>query len=167
MNNASAVLKKVFSELDKRINELNQQRRVEGLAGLSQAQVQLLGQMSLLVNAKVSAILALAQTADLDAVIKTEFLVKEELKKILKQEGLIYDEDSALIWIPPGSRFKEVFRFKNVIVFSIDAESALVSKAIKAPEKNKQLVRQAIASGIFPNLVDRILANDGDLEFFA
>ena len=48
----------------------------------------------------------------------------------------------------------------------IDAESALVSKAIHAPQKNKQLIRQAIASGKFPTFVDRIIENNGSLEFF-
>lgn len=45
-------------------------------------------------------------------------------------------------------------------------ESALVSKAVKAKEKNKVLIIDAIASGEFPNLVERIEANDGDLEYF-
>ncbi|MCP4623033.1 MAG: hypothetical protein GY850_05825 [bacterium] len=48
----------------------------------------------------------------------------------------------------------------------IDAESALLSKAIHAPQKNKQLIRQAIASGKFPDLVDRIIENNGKLDFF-
>ena len=42
----------------------------------------------------------------------------------------------------------------------------LVSKAVKAPEKNRQLLRQAIASGEFPTLVDRILKHGGRLEDF-
>jgi hypothetical protein len=48
----------------------------------------------------------------------------------------------------------------------IDAESALVSKAIHAPEKNKHLIRQAIASGKFPDLVNRIIENNGQLDYF-
>jgi queuine/archaeosine tRNA-ribosyltransferase len=48
----------------------------------------------------------------------------------------------------------------------IDAESTLVSKAIHAPQKNKQLIRQAIASDKFPDLVDRIIENNGKLDFF-
>jgi hypothetical protein len=52
------------------------------------------------------------------------------------------------------------------VVESIDVESALVSKAVKAPRKNKQLIREAIASGKFPELVDRILENGGKLENF-
>ena len=48
----------------------------------------------------------------------------------------------------------------------IDAESALVSKAIHAPQKNKHLIRQAIASGKFPALVNRIIENNGKLDYF-
>jgi len=74
-------------------------------------------------------------------------VVKKELTSILKKYGLIYDGDSKLIWIPPGAKFEILFDLKNVVVKSIDPESALVSKAVKAPEKNKQLIREAIASG--------------------
>ena len=48
----------------------------------------------------------------------------------------------------------------------LDAESVLVSKAIHAPKKNIQLIRQAIASGKFPTIIDRIIENNGSLEFF-
>jgi len=59
-----------------------------------------------------------------------------------------------------------LFKFKNIEVKLIDAESTLVSKAIYAPQKNKQIIRQAIASGKFPDLVDRIIENNGKLDFF-
>ena len=48
----------------------------------------------------------------------------------------------------------------------IDAESTLVSKAIHAPQKNKQLIRQAITSGKFPDLPDRIIEHKGKIDFF-
>ena len=72
-----------------------------------------------------------------------------------------------MIWIPPGAKFEILFDLKNVVVKSIDPESALVSKAVKAPEKNKQLIREAIASGKFKTLIARIEKNGGKLEFFA
>ena len=80
--------------------------------------------------------------------------------------GLIYDEDSHLTWIPAKTKEVQLFRFKNIDVKLIDAESTLVSKAIQAPQKNKQLIRQAIASDKFPDLVDRIIGNNGKLDFF-
>ena len=162
-----AQLRAVFIELDRRIDELNRERRREGGFPLSKAEIQLLGQMSLLANQRVSALLSLAQTADLDALLKMEHLVKEVLKELLSKRGLLYDEDSYLIWIPDGARFEAVFNLKNVLVTAIDPESAHVSKAVKAPAKNKQLIREAIVSGEFPRLVERIEKAGGDLEFFA
>lgn len=78
----------------------------------------------------------------------------------------MYDEDSHLIFIPNGSRFSEFARYENVYVEIIDPESALVSKAVKAPQKNKQLIRAALASERYKNLAERIVHAGGDLEFF-
>lgn len=166
MANTQTKLKAIFTELDRRIDVLNQERRTDGMLGAEKVEVRLLGQMSLLANEKVAAVLSLAQTADLDAFLKIDSFVKEELKALLKSEGLVYDEDSHLVWVPPGAKFWELFQSRNVEVSVIDAESALVSKAVKAPEKNKPLIREAIASGEFPYLVDRILKHGGKLENF-
>ncbi len=167
MNNARADLKAIFEKLDKRILALNCERQNDGQFAIQKAEVTLLGQMSLLVSEKVSLILSLAQTGDMDALLTMDYAVKVELTKLLKQAGLIYDEDSPLIWIPKGAKFEDLFDFTHVKIRSIDPESALVSKAVKAPGKNKQLIRQAIASGKFPGLVDRILESGGNLEVFA
>ena len=166
METAKNILAALFTELDGRIAEINEQRREDGALPLSKAKVQLLGQMSLLSNERASAILHLAQTGDLDAFLTMENLVKKELTIALKKYGLIYDEDSPLIWIPPQSKFSVLFDFKRIKVEAIDPESALVSKAVKAPDKNLQLIREAIAADSFPHLVDRILANGGSLEDF-
>lgn len=160
-------LGEIFTELNGRINEMNRERREEGTLPILKAKIQLLGQISLLSNDQASLILSLAQTGDLDARLTMDQAVKGELKLILKKHGLIYDEDSYLIWIPPGAKFERLFDLESVTVESIDPESALVSKAVKAPAKNRQLIREAIASEKFPKLVDRILENGGKLENFA
>ena len=160
-------LKGIFQELDQRIDRLNTARRAEGLLVLAQAEVRLLGQMSLLANEKVSALLTLVATADLDALLTMDAVVKQMLTELLQKRGLVYDEDSYLIWIPQGASFEPLYKFKNLVVTLIDPESALVSKAVKAPAKNKQLIREAIATGHFPGLLDRIIAADGKLDLFA
>jgi len=167
MEVAKKQLELIFKELNERVDFINKERLEEGGLRVSRAEVILLGQMSLLVNKKVSAILSLAQTADIDAQLDMDSVVKKELTSILKKYGLIYDEDSKLIWIPPGAKFEILFDLKKVVVKSIDPESALVSKAVKAPVKNKQLIREAIASGKFKTLIARIEKNGGKLEFFA
>ncbi len=165
--NTSEQLRSIFEQLNGRIEELNQNRHVERGPIIAKADVKLLGQMSLLANQKVSLLLSLAQTADLDALLDMDSAVKKELNIILKKHGLIYDEDSPKVWQPEGTRFDLLFDLKNVHVTAMDPESVLVSKAVKAPEKNRQLIREAIYSAKFPTLIDRIESNHGNLEFFA
>jgi hypothetical protein len=157
------ILRRIFKLLDQRIAEENAERRESGGNTISSSEVRILGQMSLLANKKVSSVLHLAQTGDMDALVSTVF-AKLELKKILVENGLVYDEDSEKIWIPPGSSFEKLFEFPNVLVTVIDPESALVSKAVKAIEKNKFLLREALASGTFKNLLARIEKHGVDVR---
>jgi hypothetical protein len=159
------LLKTIFKELDGKITVENVDRRESGTYLVPKCDIKILGQMSLLANDKISSVLHLAQTADMDALVTVHF-VKTELKKILIKNGLIYDEDSEKVWLPPEVKFEELFEFSNILVSVIDPESALVSKAIKAAEKNKQLIREALASGKFKNLADRIEKYGGRLETF-
>ena len=71
-----------------------------------------------------------------------------------------------MIFIPEHSEFLPFLNLSMLEVVVIDPESALVSKAVKAPEKNIQLIRQAIASDEFPKLVERIIKAGGDLKKF-
>jgi hypothetical protein len=100
MEKVKEQLKTLFSELNVTVEKIDRERRAEGLLPIPKAKVQLLGQMSLLSNDKVSPLLSLAQTGDLDALLRMEHVVKVELKRLLQKHGLIYDEDSSLIWIP-------------------------------------------------------------------
>lgn len=159
-------LENIFARLNQRIEDINQERRTNDEYGLPKATVKLLGQMSLFANEKSSAVLTLAQTADLDAFLSMVGIIQSEFEKILVSEGLIYDKFSHEIWIPPNSKFNVLFEFENLTIESIDPESALVSKAVKAPVKNKLLIREALASDQFPNLAERIIKAGGRLENF-
>ena len=160
------LIKKIFTELDQAVKLENLQRLKDGTLAIPKSEVLILGQMSLMVNESVSTILNLIQTADMDAKLGMDSFTKTKLISLLEENGLVYDEDSHLIWIPEKAKEIEVFKFKNIKVKLIDAESALVSKAIHAPQKNKHLIRQAIASGEFPTLVNRIVENHGKLDYF-
>ena len=119
-----------------------------------------------MLNESVATFLNLIQTGDMDAKLQMDYFTKNKLLELLKANGLVYDEDSHLVWIPDDAEVIELFRFENIVVKLVDAESTLVSKAIHSPQKNKQLIRQAIASGKFPTLVDRIIKNNGRLDTF-
>ena len=156
----------VFTELNKRIEIENKEREQTGTIRIPQTRIEILGQTSLLIQPELTINLTLAQTGDLDAKLTADHFVKKNLKEILPKYGFIYDEDSYLIFIPENSYFSNFLNLTMIEIVVIDPESALVSKALKAPEKNIQLIRQAIASGEYPNLVSRLLAAGGDLKRF-
>ena len=159
-------MEKIFTELNQAVEFENRRRLKEGTLIIPRSEVIIFGQMSLMLNEFIEPILTLIQTGDMDAKLRMDFFTKRKLMDLLEANGLVLDEDSHLIWIPEDAREIELFNFKNIQVHLIDAESTLVSKAIHAPQKNKQLIRQAIASGQFPNLVDRILENNGKIDLF-
>ena len=156
----------VFTVLNNRIEIENKEREQTGARKITQTRIEILGQTSLLIQPELTLNLTLAQTGDLDAKLTADHFVKKNLKEILPKYGFIYDEDSYLIFIPEKSHFSKFLKLSMIEIEVIDPESALVSKAVKAPEKNIQLIRQAIASGKFPNLVSRLLAAGGDLKKF-
>lgn len=159
-------LKKIFKKLNDQLETQNEQRREAGSKLIQRSSITILGQTSLLIQEKLTYMLSLVQTGDLDAKMDAEYVVIENLKEILPEYGLIYDEDSELIFIPKNSWFNPFINLSLVEVKVIDPESALVSKAVKAPQKNIQLIRQAIASELFPNLAQRIIDSGGDLKKF-
>ena len=159
------LIKEIFTRLDKCIEEENLQRREDGGLTLKKSKVIILGQTSLLLDKKLSVKLDLLQTADLDAKLEMEYFVRQKLQELLKENGLIYDEDSEKVYIPKGSKNLDLFDFKNVAVKRLDSESVIVSKAVKAPEKNRQLVQSSVVlTGMFENLISRIEAEGGDLN---
>jgi hypothetical protein len=160
------LITKIFTNLNEVIELENLQRLKGGILAIPKSKVLIFGQMSLMLNESVVKILNLIQTGDMDAKLQMDYFTKIKLLDFLEENGLVYDEDSHLVWIPENAKEIELFDFKNIEVKLIDAESTLVSKAIHAPQKNKQLIRQAIASGKFPDLVDRIIENNGKIDFF-
>jgi hypothetical protein len=160
------ILLEIFNKLNAQLEVENNERKISGSRLISKARITILGQTSLLAQPELTHMLSLAQTGDLDAKLIAEHAVKRNLKEILPKYGLVYDEDSGYIFIPEGSQFVNFVNLSLIDVQVIDPESALVSKAVKSAEKNIQLIRQAIASGHYPNLVQRIIDNKGDLEKF-
>ena len=138
------LINKILVKLDKRIANENKQRFDSGGMTLKKAKICILGQFSLMTHPNVSAQLTLLATADVDAFIDSDWWIKNEFKKLLNKEGLEYDELSNEIWIPPQSTFTKIYDSKNIYCDVIDPLYALVSKAIKAKEKNKILISDAL-----------------------
>jgi hypothetical protein len=159
-------IKPIFEKLNDLIALENIERRDNSTRTLPKSEIKILGQMSLLLDEKTSAVISLNQTGDLDALIDAEYFVKKNLKVLLADQGLVYDEDSEKIFLPPGHFFDLLWDLDNVVVKKLDAESALVSKAIKSRDKNRILIRRALLTGLYKTLEKRIIELGGDLDFF-
>jgi hypothetical protein len=160
------LMKKIFADLNQAVELENLQRLMVGTLTVPKSEVLIFGQMSLMLNESAKKNLSLIQTGDMDAKLQMDYFAKNKLLELLESNGLVYDEDSHIVWLPEDAKVIDLFKYKNIEVKFVDAESVMVSKAIHAPQKNKQLIRQAIASGKFPDLIDRIIENNGKLDFF-
>jgi hypothetical protein len=103
--------------------------------------------------------LELTATLDVDAWVDSEYFVLSKFKDVLQRKGLVYDDDSPKIWIPPGATFTEIFRTSRLIVSDVDPLYSLTSKAIKAPEKNRILIREALK--IYGDPLRRLIEKHG------
>jgi hypothetical protein len=89
----------------------------------------------------------------------------DKLRSILKSKGLVYDELSKEIWLPDNAIFIPYYSSENLTVSYLDPISALTSKAIKAREKNRFLIRRALE--VFGKaLTQEITRYGGDLNYF-
>lgn len=159
-------LKPLFEKLNSAIEIENNDRRDNSTVLIKKAHITILGQTSLLIDEKVSVAIDLAATSDMDALVAAEYFVQQKFAELLKKEGLILDTDSPYIFLPKGHAFEKIYDFEFLEVSKIDAESALVSKAVKAAHKNKELIKDALASGLFLKLKQRIIDEGGDIRFF-
>jgi hypothetical protein len=122
-------------------------------------------QYSLLVDEKISAVINLPYTVDVDILIKNEIDFKSKFKQQLKKYNLVYDEDSPLIWIAPESKFIKFFESNHIFCETIEPIYAILSKAIKAKEKNRVIVTQALKF-YGEELFNLIQKYNGDIDYF-
>ncbi len=144
------------------------QRRELGDEGslLEKVKIQILGQMSLLMNPEVNSRIPLLGTQDVDALLKGRWGQTKIFRDVLNSKGLTFDELSSEVWLPKEAEFIEYYDSPFVNVSYLDPISALTSKAIKAAEKNKSLISDALK--IYGDkLATKITSYGGDVSFFA
>lgn len=156
---------KILKDLETHIVALNKERALESLRMVPLVEIVLLGQMSLLINPEINTSLNLVATRDVDALLKAEWSIKKRFLEILKHYGFEYDELSSEIWLPKETTFSTFYDSDYLVCKRIDPLYALVSKAVKAPEKNRILIRAALAK-YGEELALLIRKYEGDLEYF-
>lgn len=152
-------------EVECKLEEENISANVESRPRVRPTELRIVGQMSLLLNPKVNSRLRLFATRDVDALILGERSVRTLLKMALKERNFAFDDLSTEIWIPDGAT-SEVLRTHDLLVCSVlDPISALVSKAVKAKEKNRILIRNALVT-FGEELRTKLISHNVDLEYF-
>jgi predicted nucleic acid-binding protein len=159
------IIDQIIEELESLLDSANKQRENMGTPPFKKAEITILGQFSLLMDKSASTLLPLAATADLDALVTGDSIARTLLQSIIKTKALVLDDLSGEIWIPKEAKFIEYYESPLLKVKYLDPISALVSKAIKAKEKNRILVAEALKH-YGDSLKDKIIANGGNIEYF-
>ncbi|HLG19013.1 MAG TPA: hypothetical protein VI895_04245 [Bdellovibrionota bacterium] len=135
----------ILRELDERIEKENERRRADEITSYPKMKILLLGQMGLFAHPdELEAKLHLVGTADVDAKIQAEYSLVQLFEKVLEAFGLEYDRDSHLVWVPPESTQITIFETPRLKCDVVNPLYLLTSKAIKAKEKNRILIKQAL-----------------------
>jgi len=156
------LINEIITDLEER---LLAHRNDIGESGLNEKiEIEVLGQMSLLMNPQLSKRILLAATADIDARLKGRWAESKIFRDVLGSKKLRYDELSTEVWLPADARFIEYYDSLYVRVSYLDPISALTSKAIKAKEK-KSLIGHALK--IYgDDLATKIKNHGGDVNYF-
>jgi len=137
------LLKDKFILLDEWIEQENKTSFEEGSPLLKKCEFKILGQTAL-IEAKLN--LSLTATVDVDAYTNAQNIVKAKLAEFLREDNLELDALSDEIWMPTETKYSEFYKGSFVNVFLADPVYILVSKALKAMQKNKLLILEYIAS---------------------
>lgn len=138
------MLTKIAVTLDSWVFERNLEAQAEGFPLLEPCRIRVLGQMALLEN-DVS--LPLTLTNDVDVYADYEYAVETEFRSLLARQGKDLDPLGHEIWMPCETEYRDLFAGQYVTLQVADVESVLLSKALKAPKKNRTLIVEYLAKG--------------------
>jgi hypothetical protein len=132
------MLRGLFQDLEERLERIQEENRLEGLPGIKPANLKIVGQAALLLS---DLPFPLAATMDLDVLMKGEFVVEQELKKLLEAQGIRLESDAHLIWMPSETRYHPWFKRENLSVEVAEAIAVIASKAKFKRPKDKKLIQ--------------------------
>lgn len=137
------MLKKVFAELDNWIAEENIERQEDGAMPMRACEIKVIGQTALL---EAHLALHVPATMDVDVFANYEYAVKRKFEALLKQNGKELDPVGHEAWMPRETQYEEFYSGKWVKAYLARVEFVILSKAKKAPEKNRSLIVEYLAS---------------------
>ena len=159
MNN----LAEIFLALDQWVARESVRARAEETPAYRRCSVRVLGQ-SALWAAGVD--LTLTATQDLDAYGDYEWPVQRELERLLAENGKVLDPHGHEVWMPKETRYDPLYEGTFVEALVADADAVLISKALKAAEKNTALITEYLAKGASERFFELARKYRVDLEQF-
>lgn len=127
------------------INE-NRRRLEDGGARLRPCSIRLLGQAALLEHAEKFNF-PIAATHDIDVYANYDYPVEKKFEALVKRHGWALDPVGHEAWMPPETKWQEVYQGEYVRGSVAEPDFVFLAKALKAPEKNRPLLTEFIASG--------------------
>ena len=153
----------LFLALDQWVARENVRARADGTPTHKKCTIRVLGQAALWL-AKVD--LALTATQDLDAYADYDWAVQQELERLLAKDGKVLDPHEHEVWMPRETRYDLLYKGTYVDAAVADPDAVLISKARKAPEKNKALITEYLAKGASERFFELAQKYGVDLEQF-
>ncbi|HEX5101705.1 MAG TPA: hypothetical protein VFV94_19470 [Polyangiaceae bacterium] len=157
------MLREVAEQLDRWMIDENLRLADDGLLRLKPCTIRALGQAALL---ELGLPVELAATQDVDVRADYEDAVRRRFAELLRARGLELDPLGHEIWMPSETRYTSAFQGKFVALMLAEPEAILVSKALKAPAKNRVLIAEYLTVGPTPRFWQLAKKYRLDLEVF-
>jgi len=157
------MMREMAERLDAWAVARNLEARADGLLTLAPGTLHLLGQTALF---EIRAPLTLTVTHDVDLRSDCAHAIETELQRLLKAAGKELDPLGREIWMPKETRYSVLFAGEVVTLKVADLDAILISKALKAPHKNRALVVEYLAQGASPRFMRMASKYRVDLEGF-
>lgn len=157
------MLVEIAQKLDAFVVHRNLEAREEGMPLIGRCTLRLLGQMALF---EQHAPLTLAATRDVDVRGRYPSEVDAELRRLLAAVGKEVDPVAREIWMPTETLYSTLYAGEYVTLEVADVDAVLISKALKAPVKNRALIVEYLARGASPRFMALARTYAIDLEAF-
>lgn len=157
------MLKELAAELDEWFVDEAREAMHEGMASPRACTIRVHGQMALLERELK---LSLVATQDVDVSENLSGAARKEFERLLAKRGLVLDPVGHEAWMPKETEYETFFSGKFVMLKVADEECVLLSKAAKAPQKNRALLTEYLASGPSERFLALAAKYDVDLEQF-
>ncbi len=165
------MLREVARKLDDWVAARNRKAQEEGLPRFSGTTIKVLGQTALL---EAGVALTLAATNDVDAyadyphAIDADYphAIESEFRRLVAEVGRELDPLGHEVWMPRETRYEEFFKGRFIRVLLAEPDAILLSKALKAPAKNRPLILEYLAAGPSERFLELTRKYRLDLEQF-